>query len=166
MITIITALRAEAEPFINSYHLKERKNAPFLSFYNDQIELIISGMNPYNAAIATTYILTIQNKKPRAVINFGICGSYHKDDAVGKAYQIKKIVDHSSQKVYHLQNKKKLLQTADITTFHTPQNNSQKNKIHLIDMESRQSFVCVKHIIPLMQPDKYAYWWISKNFPD
>jgi len=130
MTYILTALKSEADPIIDFFHLKKIDDKKFQIFTNEKITLIISGIGKIESAIATTYLLP----KPNSIlINIGICGSpKHKK---GELFQIKKIIDKSSTKVVHLKGKY-IFNTQSITCCDTPQNDKIKFKNSLVDMES------------------------------
>ncbi len=130
MTYIVTALQSEAQPIIDFLNLSKKDTQKFHIFINDNFTLIISGMGKINSAIATTHLNLNSDDQ---IINIGICGAT--DHNVSTLFQIKKIIDKSSNKVIHLQNKIHL-NPATITCCDTPQNDPKKFKNTLIDMES------------------------------
>ncbi len=148
MIFILTALKAEAMPIVDYWHLKKKQSTPFTSFTNGNITLIISGIGNINASIATTHFLTkYKNSNRDKIYNIGVCGSKKSNDDIGELYTIKKIVDHSSNKVIHLNNNSNIKQES-ITTFSTPQNSFNKLKTNLVDMESFGFYSSSKLFLP------------------
>lgn len=130
MTYIVTALKSEALPIIDFFNLLKNDDLKFKIFVNDKITIIISGIGKINSAIATTYLSPQPNDK---IINIGICGgTNHK---IGEIFQIKKIIDKSSNKVVHIKNIANLNATT-ITCCDLPQNDPKKFKNTLIDMES------------------------------
>jgi nucleoside phosphorylase len=124
MTYIVTALQSEAQPIIEFLNLSKKEDKNFPIFTNQNTTLIVSGIGKINSAIAVTYMNPL-NK----IINIGICGSpSHK---IGDIYSIKKIIDKSSQKVIHLNQNGETLTCVDM-----PQNNPNKFKNTLVDMES------------------------------
>lgn len=124
MTYIVTALKSEAQPIIDFLNLTKKEDKNFPIFTNQDITLIISGMGKINSAIAVTYLAPEEK-----ILNIGICGSTsHK---LGELFQIKKIIDKSSQKVVHLNQNGET-----ITCVDTPQNNPNQFKNTLVDMES------------------------------
>jgi nucleoside phosphorylase len=136
---IITALKNEAQPIIDHYRLKKVDDAKFLIFQNQDITLIISGIGKINSSIATTYLLN-QNtiKQNDHITNIGLCGSTKHN--IGNAIYINKIIDKSSNKVFHLNR-----EGESITCYDTPQTSSKKESV---DMES------------------YGFYQASKKFMD
>ncbi len=135
MIYIVTALASEAKPLIDFFTLQKSDDPYFSIFKNDSIMLIISGMGKLNSTTATTYLLTVNKIKPAHIINIGISGSANPNHHIGECFLIRKIIDHASHKVIHL-NPKAFLDATTITCFDTPQNDITKLKNTLVDMES------------------------------
>jgi len=76
MIYIVTALKPEAQAFVDSYKLKKTKLTPFTLFFNDTIKLIISGIGVTNARNATqTLINHFDITDDDIYLNVGICGA-------------------------------------------------------------------------------------------
>ena len=133
---IVIALHAEANPIIEALNLKQTQKKPFSLYENKSIKLIISGIGNINASSATTYLLTKYHSSAKdIIINIGICSTYHEDERIGTLYEIDKIIHASTNKVYHLNKKNYLTQTALLTSFATPQSKKHP-KYHLADMES------------------------------
>ncbi len=135
MTYIVTALISEAQPIIEFLNLTKKEDKNFPIFTNHNTTLIVSGMGKINSAIAVTYI-----KPTNKIINIGICGSNsHK---IGDIYNIKKIIDKSSQKVVHLNPNGETLTCVD-----TPQNDPSLFKNTLVDMESFGFFQAARKFI-------------------
>ncbi len=130
MIYIVTALKSEAKPIIDFFNLTKSDNKKFQIFSNADITLIISDIGKINSAIATTYLCASFDD---ILINIGMCGS--SDFEIGELFQIKKIIDKSSEKVIHLKSPT-IFKTQTITTCDTAQNTPERFKNTLIDMES------------------------------
>ncbi len=76
MIYIVTALKPEAQAFVDFYRLKKSKLDNYTVFYNEQIHLIVSGLGVLNARAATQTIINhfdITDKDK--FLNIGICGA-------------------------------------------------------------------------------------------
>jgi len=124
MTCIVTALKSEAQPIIDFLDLTKKEDKNFPIFTNHDTTLIVSGMGKINSAIAVTYIIPHDT-----MINIGICGS--SSYKIGKMFNIKKIIDKSTQKVIHISKDGETLTCVD-----TPQNNPNEFKNTLVDMES------------------------------
>lgn len=103
MIYITCALYYEAKPFIDFYHLKkDTQYIHFEQFSNDHISLIITGTNPINAAIATTYLLSTNLIHPTDLfLNFGIAGAVHSNIRLGTLCLANHIIDLSSNRQFY-----------------------------------------------------------------
>ncbi len=92
MLYIITALKPEAQAFVDKYKLKKMKLEGFTLFTNEKIILIVSGLGVVNAKKATNVIINNFNiKQDNIFLNIGICGA-NKDYKIGKLLQIGSIV--------------------------------------------------------------------------
>ncbi len=155
---IVIALKSEAEPIIDFFHLKKIDDKKFQIFKNEKITLIISGIGKIESAIATTYL----SPKPDCIlINIGICGSpKHKK---GELFQIKKIIDKSSAKVVHLKSKN-IFNTQSITCCDTSQNDKVNFKNTLVDMESFGFYKSAKKFVK--DENIYLIKVVSDNISD
>ncbi len=179
MTTIITALHAEAAPIIEKYNLQKAPNHPFPYYTSDTLTLLVSGMEPLNSAIATTWYLSTQTK-PEKLVNIGICASGRKEKKIGTCYQIRKIIDAPSGKVWHMPPKALHLPQASITTYATPQQKTDA-KTELIDMESSGFYTAATKFLPKeaislfkivsdhgtaeIPTSKFVHELISRNLP-
>jgi len=79
MTYIVTALKPEAQAFVDYYKLKKSKLASYTLFENSDIKLIISGMGVENARLATqTLINHYDITDDDRYINAGVCAASHK----------------------------------------------------------------------------------------
>jgi len=82
MLYIITALKPEAQAFIDKYKLSKTKQ-------NSEISVVISGIGSKNMFNATTNIVNNMNKND-TLINVGICGA-------SKKFSIGELIDASEE---------------------------------------------------------------------
>ena len=76
MLYIVTALKPEAQAFVDKYKLKKNRLQNYTLFYNENIRLIISGIGVNNARIATqTLINTYDITDDDIYLNVGICAA-------------------------------------------------------------------------------------------
>ena len=76
MIYIITALKPEAQAFVDFYKLKKSKLGTYTTFTNKNITLIISGLGVTNSRLATqTLINHFDITDDDIYLNIGICGA-------------------------------------------------------------------------------------------
>ena len=90
MIYIVTALKPEAQAFVDFYKLKKNKLGNFTTFSDDNITLIISGLGVLHARLATqTLINNFDITDDDIYINIGICGA-------SREYKIGQLVEIGS----------------------------------------------------------------------
>jgi len=105
MIHIFTALKPEAQAFVDKYRLNKQKIDNYTTYSNEKMILIITGVGVANTKKACEF--AIQKYKPTQndiFINIGICGS-KKDNPIGTLLKIGKLsyktddflVDENSQ---------------------------------------------------------------------
>jgi len=136
MIYIVTALQAEAQPFIEKYKLKKEKIANYKIFTNETIKLIISGMGEVNARLATQALINYFDITDDDVyINVGICGASKKYD-IGELIEISNII--FNDKTYQLNKREK----KTIVCVNEP---IDKPLYDIVDMESFGFFDSVSH---------------------
>ena len=76
MLYIVTALKPEAQAFVDKYKLQKSKLQNYTLFHNENIRLIISGIGVDNARIATqTLIDTYDITNNDIYLNIGICAA-------------------------------------------------------------------------------------------
>ena len=135
MIYIVTALKSEAQAFVDYYKLTKSKLGDFTLFSNDKIFLLVSGMGVVNARLGTqTLINHFDISDEDIYLNIGICGA-SKEFALGELLEIGTI-EHKEQK----HRFKERLHT--ITCVDEPQHNATHT---IVDMESFGFYDAVKH---------------------
>ena len=88
MLYIVTALKPEAQAFVDKYKLKKSKLQSYTLFQNQNIKLIISGIGVINARLATqTLINNFDITDNDIFLNIGICASTCKHK-IGKLLEI------------------------------------------------------------------------------
>lgn len=105
MLYIITALKAEAQAYVDKYKLKKNKLHSFVIFSNPKIVLIISGVGIEKARLATQTLINQYDITDEDIyLNVGICGA-HKSFHIGEliecgflAYMDKKVNLQSTSK--------------------------------------------------------------------
>jgi nucleoside phosphorylase len=146
MIGIVVATRHEASTIIKYLDLK-KQDSKFEIFANSNTALIISGVGKYNAVIASTHILSINNIK--ILYNIGIAGSSKTHD-IGSMFLINKIEDVELKRDFYPDI---LLQTpipqCSIETHNSPVDKKTGIKSRLVDMESSAVFMSgIKFLAP------------------
>jgi len=76
MLYIVTALKPEAQAFVDRYKLQKSRLQNYTLFHNENIRLIISGIGVNNARVATqTLIDTYDITDDDVYLNVGICAA-------------------------------------------------------------------------------------------
>lgn len=92
MLYVVTALKSEAQAFVDRYRLKKAKCGRFGMFENESIKVIISGVGVSNAhEAARTFIEFFKPNMSDWIINIGICGA-NKSHEIGKLLKIGTII--------------------------------------------------------------------------
>ena len=90
MIYIVTALKPEAQAYVDFYKLKKNRLGSYATFTDENITLIISGLGVTNARLATqTLINHFDITDDDIYVNIGICGA-------SSAYEIGQLLEIGS----------------------------------------------------------------------
>lgn len=136
MLYIVTALKPEAQAFVDKYKLQKSKLGDFTLFKNHDMILIISGLGVKNAMFATqTLINYFDITDDDIYINVGICAA-NKKYAIGELIEIDTIKYHS-QKYKINDNNKTVLECLD--------KEANEAKYDIVDMESFGFYDAVRH---------------------
>lgn len=93
MLYIICAFEAEARAIIDHYKLTKKQTQPFALFESSEVLLIICGMGPDNAKVASQYLLaTFPPRKEDSFLNIGICAAQD-DYKIGELLQAQSLQD-------------------------------------------------------------------------
>lgn len=98
MLYIITALRAEASPFITHYSLKRISGIKRHEVYSDvsgSVMLLITRPGKIPAAVALTELLAAYPPSPHDYLaNIGVCGSLEPTSEAPAVFMCNRILDH------------------------------------------------------------------------
>jgi nucleoside phosphorylase len=143
MIFIITALKLEANAFIDYYQLKKDPLSDIFPIYsNETIKLIISGVGKIQSSMATLYLYTHFKslaKKPTLLINAGFCGSSTLKYPLGTLLRFNKVTDLDNNRDYYpdvLSNTNIPVEQLNCVSKVVRKNDSSKNGQSFYDMES------------------------------
>jgi len=90
LLYIVTALKSEAQAFVDKYKLKKSKLGSFILFSNKNIFLIVSGIGVVNARFATQALINQYDLTDDDIyLNIGIC-------ATSKKYEIGSLLEIGS----------------------------------------------------------------------
>lgn len=107
MIYIVTALKPEAQAFVDFYKLKKSKLGNYTAFIDNNITLIISGIGVVNARLATqTLINHFDITDDDIYLNIGICGA-SREYEIGQLLEIGSITYEEIN--YIFKDKKKIV---------------------------------------------------------
>jgi purine-nucleoside phosphorylase len=136
MLYIVTALKPEAQAFIDKYKLQKESLKSYKIFTNKNIKLIISGLGVKNSMLATqTLINNFDITDEDIYLNIGICGASTKHK-IGELLNISTI--EYKKKKYQL--KENILKT--ITCL---DKEVSTDKYEIVDMESFGFFNALIH---------------------
>lgn len=136
MLYIVTALKPEAQAFVDKYRLQKSRLGDFTIFTNQDIILIVSGLGVKNAMFATqTLINHFDITDDDIYINVGICAASDKYK-IGELIEVDTIKYHS-QKFKINDNNKTVLECFD--------EEANEAKYEIVDMESYGFYDAVIH---------------------
>lgn len=136
MLYIVTALKPEAQAFVEKYKLQKSELGNFTLFSNQVMMLIISGLGVENAALATqTLINHFDITDEDIYLNTGIC-------AADKKYEIGELIEIGSIS-YNSQTYK--ISQEKLPTITCLDEEADEAKYEIVDMESFGFYDAVKH---------------------
>ena len=135
MIYIVTALKSEAQAFVDFYKLKKSKLGDFTLFSNDAIFLLVSGIGVLNARLATqTLINHYDITDEDTYVNIGICGA-------SKAFEIGQLLEIGA--ITYKEQKHTFKE--DILSITCVDEAISDDVYTIVDMESFGFYDAVKH---------------------
>ena len=149
---LITALKAESDPFIHHLRLKRDNALNFPYFVNQKLNigLIGVGVGKKNIKSRINDFLKLINHKGVQFINVGIAGGKKSRANIGELFMINKILDDNSDLKYypeiivdHGMNE------SSITTVETPVHDGGKKYDTLVDMEAHEIFSTCSKFVPV-----------------
>lgn len=92
MTYIVTALKSEAQAFVDKYKLKKSTLKNYTFFFNETMKIIVSGIGVENSRLATqTLINYFDITDDDLYINIGVCGA-NSNYPIGKLLKIGEII--------------------------------------------------------------------------
>ncbi len=135
MLYIVTALKPEAQAFVDKYKLTKSKLQNYTLFQNQDIKLIISGLGVQNARLATqTLINHFDISDDDVYLNIGICAASNEHN-IGSLIEIGSI--HYEEIFYTFDTTK-----VCITCLDQESSNTQHK---IADMESYGFYHAIVH---------------------
>lgn len=136
MLYIVTALKPEAQAFVDRYKLSKNRLKNFAIFTNPNMTLIISGLGVPNATLATQTLIDQYDITDEDIyINVGICGASKRYE-IGELLKIGNIV-YNSQTLRVDENSDKTIVCLDEET--------DTAEHDIVDMESFGFYDAVHH---------------------
>ena len=150
MLYIITALKPEAQAFIDKYKLIKVKYKDFYLHENEHIKLLVCGLGVENAKTASKMVIdTLKPSKNDVFLNIGICGANKKYN-IGEALEISSIIYMDT--AYTLNENQK-------NTIYCVDSEISDDKYNIVDMESFGFYEATKEI-----KNRYMYKIVSDYF--
>ncbi|ADN10060.1 hypothetical protein [Sulfurimonas autotrophica] len=135
MLYIVTALKPEAQAFVDKYRLKKNKLQNYTLFQNKNIKLIISGIGVSNARLATqTLINNFDITDDDIYLNVGICAA-PKSHSIGELIEVGEIIYKDTS----------YLLGADKQTLTCKDEEVASEQATIVDMESYGFYDAVFH---------------------
>ncbi len=136
MLYIVTALKPEAQAFIDKYKLQKESLKSYKIFTNKNIKLIISGLGVENSMLATqTLINHFDITDDDIYLNIGICGASTKY-SIGELLNISTVV---------YKEEKHQLKMETLKTITCLDEEASTQKYEIVDMESFGFYNAVIH---------------------
>ena len=151
MIYIVTALKPEAQAFIDFYKLTKSKLGNYTMFIDKNITLIVSGIGVVNARHATqTLINHIDITDDDIYLNVGICGA-SREYGIGQLLEVGSITYKEIKYIFK-----------DIEEIVCLDSEASENSYTIVDMESYGFYDAVIHN-PAIQ-NFYIFKVVSDHF--
>jgi len=150
MLYVITALKPEAQAFVDKFKLVKTKCGDFTLHAGKNIKVIVSGIGVENAKIATSAM--IKNFKPDECdifLNIGICGA-SSEYKIGELLEISSII-YKNEKFILNENIQHAITCKDREVY--------KDGYNIVDMESFGFYEATKEI-----KNRYMYKVVSDHF--
>ena len=136
MIYIVTALKPEAQAFVDKYKLTKKRLSNFTIYTNTNITLIVSGVGVRNSTMATQTLINYYDITDDDIyLNVGICGA-DKEYKIGELLEINRIT-YNSQTIE--------LKDKDGKTITCLDEEANTSKYNIVDMESFGFYDAVIH---------------------
>ena len=150
MLYIVTALKPEAQAFVDKYKLTKTKCADFTLFSSEELKIIISGIGVNNSKKAVEALIENFNLTDNdIIINTGICGA-------DKKYKIGELIDIGS---ILYKEKKYIIDSNILNTITCKDVEVSKNLYNIADMESFGFYTASAKI-----KNRYIFKVVSDHF--
>ena len=150
MLYIITALKSEAQAFVEKYGLIKKSSDGYTIFENDELRVIVSGVGIESAKKAAAFLLkNFAIEGNDIFINIGIC-------AADKRYKVGTLINIDS---IAYNKEKHTLKKSFLHTITCSDEELSSNLYDIADMESFGFYEATKEI-----ENRYIFKVVSDNF--
>lgn len=150
MLYILTALKPEAQAFVDKYKLTKSECGNFTVFTGSNIKVVVCGLGVYNAKLTTTAIINkFKPKNDDIFLNIGICGA-SKEYKIGELLEIGSII---------YKNEKFTINSTSSNILTCRDSEVSKEGYTIVDMESFGFYDATKEI-----KNRYMYKVVSDHF--
>ena len=165
-LLILTALKAEATPFIQHYKLRKKEFIESKSlYYSGTITLLITGIGNTNVQnTLQNYCDQKQIKQQDFIVNIGVAGGSADLGKIGDLFLIKKIISETGGPAYYSNILfKHGMNEASLTTVNNPVVDGNETYDGLVDMEALEIWNILKSIIP---NDRFIFLKVISDYMD
>ena len=165
-LLILTALKAEATPFIQHYKLKKKEFIESKSlYYSGTITLLITGIGNTNVQnTLQNYCNQKQIKQHDFIVNIGVAGGNADLGKIGELFFINKIICETDGPAYYPNDLfKHGINVASLTTVKNPVVDGNVTYDGLVDMEALGIWNILKSIIP---NDRFIFLKVISDYMD
>ena len=165
-LLILTALKAEATPFIQHYKLRKKEFIESKSlYYSETITLLITGIGNTNVQnTLQNYCNQKQIKQHDFIVNIGVAGGSADLGKIGDLFLIKKIISETGGPAYYSNILfKHGMNEASLTTVNNPVVDGNETYDGLVDMEALGIWNILKSIIP---NDRFIFLKVISDYMD
>ena len=153
MVYIITALKSEAQAFIDRYKLKKESLNGYKIFKDQKMILIVSGVGVDNARLATqTLINYFDITDDDIYLNIGICGA-------NKSYEIGELIEIG---MIHYKDDIYIVKDSEKNSIECVEKEMTTDEYDIVDMESFGFYDAVIHSTAIK--NRYILKVVSDHF--
>ena len=164
-LLILTALKAEASPFIEHYNLRKKEfiESKFI-YYGGTITLIITGVGKTNVQnTLQSYCSQEKIKQHDFIINIGVAGASANLGKIRDLFFINKIISDTGGTVYPNLLYKHDMNEASLTTVNNPVVDGNDTYDELVDMEALEIWNILTSIVP---NDRFIFLKVISDYMD
>ena len=164
-LLILTALKAEASPFIEYYKLRKKEfiGSKFI-YYSKTIALLITGVGKTNVQnTLESYCSQEKIIRHNFIINVGVAGASASLGKIGDLFFINKIIGDTDETAYPNLLYKYDMNEASLTTVNNPVVDGSDTYDELVDMEALEIWNILTSIVP---NDRFIFLKVISDYMD